>query len=295
MAGAWREDSVRAFVRRVSRQQLERIDLAPLLGNLLDWLLQAGRHQALLTQALRYAVIVLHDHRDTIRGNVQKESPWWLPGFIDDRIVRQMLDRIETLLFQMSLDPTTVRNDFSEVLTRWTTELKSSPQLRRATEQLRHAALENENLQEYLFGLWMDLVAGVETDLQSTDSSIRGQFGHFVSSFADELTGDEEMQAVVNRWLVDSAVAIVEDNRHAIASLISDTVSGWDAQDTSERRAGIGHDLQYIRSMVHWSVVWLAWLCTRQTSSGLNRNTDGQHRLAPSYPKSEHVVAGIHL
>jgi uncharacterized membrane-anchored protein YjiN (DUF445 family) len=249
MAGAWREDSVRAFVRRVSRQQLERIDFAPLLGNMLDWLLQAGRHQELLTQALRYAVIVLHDHRDTIRGNVQKESPWWLPGFIDDRIVRQMLDRIETLLFQMSLDPDhPVRNDFSEVLTRWTTELKSSPQLRRATEHLRHAALENENLQEYLFGLWMDLVAGVETDLQRTDSSIRGQFGQFVGSFADELTGDAEMQAVVNRWLVDSAVAVVEDNRHAIASLISDTVSGWDAQDTSERvELAIGHDLQYIR------------------------------------------------
>lgn len=249
MAGAWREDSVRNFVRRLSRDQLERVDFAPLLGSTLDWLMRDGRHQKLLTQALRYAVIVLHDHRETIRGNVQKESPWWLPGFVDDRIVQQMLDRIETLLLQMSLDPDhPVRNDFDRVMAHWTDELRTSPELRRAAENLRQAALQNENLQEYLFELWMGLVAGVESDLQSSESAIREQLGHFISGLAIELAGDAEMQLVVNRWLVDSSVAIVEDNRHAMASLISDTVNSWDGQETSQRvELAIGHDLQYIR------------------------------------------------
>ncbi len=130
MTGAWHEDSVRQFLRRLSRHQLERVDFAPLLGKTLDWLMQDGRHQQLLTQALRYAVIVLHDHRETIRGNVKRESPWWLPGFIDDRILQQMLDRIETLLLQVSLDPDhQVRRDFDGVLQRWTAELRNSPAL----------------------------------------------------------------------------------------------------------------------------------------------------------------------
>ena len=56
------------------------------------------------------------------------------------------------------------------------------------------------------------------------------------------------MQAWVNRWLADSAVALVDDNRHAIASLISDTVESWDADETSYRvELAIGQDLQYIR------------------------------------------------
>jgi uncharacterized membrane-anchored protein YjiN (DUF445 family) len=249
LAGAWHEDSVRQFVRRLSRHQLEQIDLAPLLGKVLDWLVQDGRHQQLLTQALRYAVMLLHDHRETIRGNVQRESPWWLPGFIDDRIVQQMLDRIETLLLQMSLDPDhPVRGNFDGVVQRWSGELRTSPTLHQVAENFRQAAVANENLQEYLYGLWMDLVAGVETDLQNPDSSIRSQLGQFVSSLADELAGDADMQSVVNRWLADSAVAVVEDNRHAIASLISDTVESWDGQETSQRvELAIGHDLQYIR------------------------------------------------
>lgn len=249
MTGAWHEDSVRHFVRRLSRHQLERIDFAPLLGKTLDWLMQDGRHQELQTQALRYAVILLHDHRETIRGNVQRESPWWLPGFIDDRILRQMLDRIETLLMQMSLDPDhPVRGDFNQFLERWTQELRTSPSLRRAAENLRQAAMNNESLQEYFYRLWTDLVAGIETDIRSPDSRIRQQCDQMVSSLADELAGDADMQAVVNRWLEDSAVAVVDENRDAIASLISDTVDSWDAQETSKRvELAIGHDLQYIR------------------------------------------------
>jgi uncharacterized membrane-anchored protein YjiN (DUF445 family) len=178
MAGAWQESSVRQFVKRLSRRQLERLDLAPLIGQAIDWLVQGGRHQQVLTQALRYAVILLHDHRETIRGNVQRESPWWLPGFIDDRIVQQMLNRIESLLLQMSLDPEhPVRSDFDRILQNWVAELRTSSELHRAAEEFKRAALENENLQEYLYGLWMNLVHGMEADLESGDSAIRAQLG----------------------------------------------------------------------------------------------------------------------
>jgi uncharacterized membrane-anchored protein YjiN (DUF445 family) len=249
ITGAWREESVRRFVKRLSLEQLDRLDFGPLMGKALDWLLQDGRHQQVLTQALRYAVILLHDNRETIRGNVQRESPWWLPGFVDDRIVQQMLDRIETLLLQMSLDVDhPVRSDFDQVLLRWSSELRGSPELRRAAEAFKQAALENEGLQDYLYELWMSLVAGIDSDLSKSDSLIRKELKSFVTDVADGLGKDTEMQAVVNRWLVDSAVAIVEDNRHAMASLISDTVGSWDAEDTSKRvELAIGHDLQYIR------------------------------------------------
>ncbi len=69
-----------------------------------------------------------------------------------------------------------------------------------------------------------------------------------MSGLSEELENDAEMQAWVNTWLVDSAVSIVEVNRHSIASLISDTVRSWDATETSERiEQAIGRDLQFIR------------------------------------------------
>jgi uncharacterized membrane-anchored protein YjiN (DUF445 family) len=160
-----------------------------------------------------------------------------------------MLDRIETLLMHMSLDTDhPVRRDFDSLLLRWAGELRSSPELRRAAESIRQATLDNEDLQDYLYRLWADVIAGIESDLHSPESSIRQQLGQFVTGLADELSADVNMQAVVNRWLADSSVLLVENNRHSIASLVSDTVQSWDAQETSERvELAIGHDLQYIR------------------------------------------------
>ena len=249
MLGALHEDRVRQFIGRLGSRQLAQLNLAPLLGRTVDWLVQDGRHQEVLTQSLRFALVMLHDNREVIRGSVQRESPWWMPGFVDDKIVVQMLDRIETLLLEMSLDPDHVmRGNFNRWMLRWADDLQHSPEYQRWGEQLKKSMLENSGLQDYLYRLWTDLVSGLEEDLENPDSQFRGQLNNLVAGLADEMNRDEEMQSWVNAWLVEAAVSVVDENRHAIASLISDTVKSWDAAETSGRiEAAIGRDLQFIR------------------------------------------------
>jgi len=246
---ALHEERVRDFISRMSKRRMANINPAPLLGRTLDWLIRDGRHQQILTQALRYSIVLLHENRETIRGNVQRESPWWLPGFVDDRIVTQMLDRIETLLLEMSLDSEhPMREEFNTRLVNWADELQSSAEMARWGDRLRQSLLENEALQDYLYRLWTDLVSGIEKDLEKPDSMIRSQVGSWLLGWAEEVRQDEEMQAWVNEWLTESAITLVESNRHSMASLISETVKTWDAQDTSYRvELAIGKDLQYIR------------------------------------------------
>jgi uncharacterized membrane-anchored protein YjiN (DUF445 family) len=160
-----------------------------------------------------------------------------------------MLDRIETLLLEMSLDPDhPMRSDFNRWITQWAAELQNSPQYRRWGEQLKQNLLENEDLQEYLFRLWADFAEGLENDLDDPESAVRRQLSELLTGLAEEMEQDEDMQSWVNGWLVDSSVSAVDLNRHAIASLISDTVRSWDADDTSYRvELAIGRDLQFIR------------------------------------------------
>ena len=247
--GALHEERVRQFIRKLGQRQLADVNLAPMLGKTLDWLVQDGRHQEILTQSLRFALVLLHDNREQIRGNVQRESPWWMPGFVDDRILVQMLDRIETLLLEMSLNPDHVmRGNFNQWMLRWAAELQHDPDYLRLGQQLKQGLLENGDLQDYLYRLWMDLVTGLESDLENPESPLRRQLGDLLSGLAEELENDPEMQAWMNEWLIDSAVSIVDENRHSIASLISDTVRGWDAVETSQRiEQAIGRDLQFIR------------------------------------------------
>ena len=247
--GALHEERVRQFLSRLSSKQLANIQLAPLLGSTLEWLVRGQRHQQILTQVLRYTIVVIHDNREAIRTRVQQESPWWVPGFVDDRILQKMLERIEHQLFEMALDQEhPLRFKFSGWVQGLAHDLKNSPEHRRMGEDFKEQLLANDELQDYLYGLWRELAENIEKDIENPDSAIRKNVGQWLTGVADELDGDQDMQAWVNTWLVEAITSLVGRNRAQIASLISDTVKSWDGEDTSRRvELAIGRDLQFIR------------------------------------------------
>jgi uncharacterized membrane-anchored protein YjiN (DUF445 family) len=247
--GALHEKRVRRFLSRLSSKQLVNISLAPLLGNTLQWLVRGQRHQQILTQVLRYTIVLVHDNRDAIRARVQQESPWWLPGFVDDRILKKMLERIEHQLFEMALDQDhPMRDKFNQWVVNLAHDLKHSPEHRRLGDDFKQQLLDNDELQDYLYGLWRELARNIESDIENPESVIRQKIGQWLGGVAEELDGDVDMQAWVNAWLVDAITLVVTRNSTQIASLISDTVSSWDGADMSHRvELAIGRDLQFIR------------------------------------------------
>ena len=249
MLDALGEEELRRFIARVSKRQLADASLAPLLGRGLAWLVEGGRHQEVFTQALRVALVMVNDNRDLIRGNVQRESPWWLPGFVDDRIVVEMLDRIETLLLEMSLDPDhPVRADFNRWAMRWARDLQYSPS---STEWLESQGVglgDSNALQEYLVTLLQDTAGNLRRDLVDPASELRRDLRRLSAGLAEELAKDGDMQLWVNGWLQEALVTLVDRHGEDISALISDTVKSWDAVETSQRvESAIGRDLQFIR------------------------------------------------
>jgi uncharacterized membrane-anchored protein YjiN (DUF445 family) len=264
--GALHEARVRQFIGRPGSRELARFELAPLLGRALDWLIEDGRHQGVLTQSLRFALVALHDNRETIRENVKRGSPWWLPGFVDDRILVQMLDRIETLLLELSLDPDhRLRGNFNDWVGQWAHNLQHSSEYRRWGEGLKQDLLENERLQDYLYRLWVDMVTGLESDLADPESRFSAELGRLTGGLAEELETDPAIQEWVNRWLVALAVTAVDENRLAIASLINDTVRSW--TPSKPRRASNRPSAATCNSsgsMAPWSAGWWGWSFTRR-------------------------------
>jgi len=246
---ALHEERVRHFLSRLGRRQLKDVSIAPFLGQTIEWLVRDGRHQQVLTQMLRYAIVVLHDHREAIRERVKHESPWWIPGFVDDRILRQMLERIEAQLFEMTLDPEhPMRGQFSGWLERLAHKLRTDPEHREWGDDLKQQILENDQLQDYLYGLWRELADRLENDLAKPRSKVRMKLGDWLDGVVLELEQDAGMQAWINDWLTEALVVIVERNRAQISTLISDTVRSWDGAETSHRvELAIGRDLQFIR------------------------------------------------
>ncbi len=243
------EAQVRRFIRRVGERNLQAVPLAPLAGKALEILTEHGRHQDILTQVLRFCIVMLHENRAKIRGRVQQESPWWIPGFVDDKIVKQMLERIETLLFEMSLDPDhEVRGRFNQHVSTLAAELQTSREYRRLGEKIKHDLVQNEALHDYVLVLWGDLQSRLAASIDSPDTGLGASLSEMFANLGDELSKDTVMQRWMDDWLTGAIVELVSVNRMEISSLISDTVRSWDPQTTSRRvELAIGRDLQFIR------------------------------------------------
>ena len=160
-----------------------------------------------------------------------------------------MLERIETRLFEMTLDPDHgMREQFNVWVQKLAHDLQNSPQHQRWGENFKQQLLANDELQDYLYGLWRELARGIEEDIEKSESSIKQQVGDWLKNIAGELEDDPDMQAWVNTWLTEAITMVVARNSAQISSLISDTVQSWDGTDTSRRiELAIGRDLQFIR------------------------------------------------
>ncbi len=160
-----------------------------------------------------------------------------------------MLQRIETQLFEMTLDAEhPMREQFGAWLERLAHNLKTSPEHRQLGEDFKQKILENDALQDYLYGLWRELAGRLEKDLDHPHSAVRQKINDWLNGVSLELEQDKDMQTWINDWLSDAIVVIVDRNREQISTLISDTVQSWDGEDTSRRvELAIGRDLQFIR------------------------------------------------
>jgi uncharacterized membrane-anchored protein YjiN (DUF445 family) len=67
-------------------------------------------------------------------------------------------------------------------------------------------------------------------------------------SFGHRLAHDERLQRTVDRYVAEAAGHLISGYRHEVATVISETVDRWDADEASRRiELHVGKDLQFIR------------------------------------------------
>src|SRR5207247_1749042 len=98
----------------IVREQLDRVQLAPVAGRALRAFTAQGRHEELVDAALAGLLRALDDNRDDLHHRFGQKSPWWLPGAVEDRIFDRLLDGAELgrrLAYAIVSAGTRVRDD----------------------------------------------------------------------------------------------------------------------------------------------------------------------------------------
>jgi uncharacterized membrane-anchored protein YjiN (DUF445 family) len=222
---------------------------APLVGRAVDLAIENGHHQRLLDSTITGLANFLDDNRDTFRGRLEDESPWWVPETIDDRIFDKIYSGVHRFLSDIGADPThEVRASIDRRMVAFAQRLRTDPEMIRKGEELKDELLAHPDVRAWIGSLWGEVKRSLEQASVDPDSELRRRVTFSLGQLGMRLRDDPELQAKVDSWVVSAGGYLVENYRGEVSRMIESTVARWDGESTSRRmELQVGRDLQFIR------------------------------------------------
>ncbi|MFI8320804.1 DUF445 domain-containing protein [Streptomyces sp. NPDC085529] len=244
-----RDADVQAVVGEAITRRADQAEVAPGLGKTLDRMVTDGAHHRAVDLVCARAHDWLVTHGDSVMDAVQGGAPGWTPRFVDrkvgERVYKELL-RFVTEMRDMPAHP--ARGAIDRFLTDYAADLQSDAETRARVERLKSDLLARPEIQDIIASAWASVRALILAAAEDDRSQLRLRARASLISLGKRLASDPHLQQKVDGWLESAASHLVTTYRPEITSLITDTVAGWDAAQTSKKiEANIGRDLQFIR------------------------------------------------
>jgi uncharacterized membrane-anchored protein YjiN (DUF445 family) len=223
--------------------------VAPIIGKFLALLTADNRHQALLDQVIRLTARGLTENQDLIRDRVDKETPWWVPGAVDDKITKRIVEALEATMKDVNENPEhPLRLRFDTAIDEFIVKLQASPEVILKAEKIKEEVLSAEAVRQLSGAIWRDTKAALNRYADSPDEVNTEAIERGLRGVGQAIQSDPALMAKIDQWIVDAAIAVIERYQDEVGELIATTVKRWDPIATSRRiELAIGRDLQFIR------------------------------------------------
>ena len=242
------------MVRRGLRSQLDRLDLAPLLGQMLAAAIADRRHLPVLEKVLHQAALTLEDNEPLIRSMIHERANAILRWTgLDERLASAILDGLYKLLAETIVNPDhPLRRKAEAGLEALAHDLSHDPAMQARVAAFKAELLANPAVAAWLDAMWERMRGALLRALRDPDAALAGNLGATAAQALAELgvalRDDPRLQRHVNRFARRTLVGIASRYGDQIVRLVSETVRGWDAGTVTARIEGaVGRDLQFIR------------------------------------------------
>lgn len=237
-------------VRAGLAAQIEKLDIAPLLGSMLDAMIEDGRHRMVIDKIIRWAGLVLEDNEQMVRDMVHNRANAVLRFTgLDERLANSVIDGLYKLLAEVLVDPEhPLRDKIEEGLEEFAKGLREDPELQARVEKIKVELLNNPAIADWWQSVWERIRARLITSIRESGGTGKGYLGETLGELGGALRDDRRLQQQVNRFARRTAVAVSTRYGDQIVQLVSETVRRWDATTLTGRVEGaVGRDLQFIR------------------------------------------------
>jgi uncharacterized membrane-anchored protein YjiN (DUF445 family) len=176
-------------------------------------------------------------------------GPSWKPKFVNtllgDRIYRELVD----FTYKVRADPGhPVRRSMHTFVRDFADDLQHDPEMIARFEAIKNELLGRDEVGNAASTAWKTGKAVIEQMLEDPNSTLRNSLSDAVVQLGVRIRDDRPLQEKLNGWVARSGTHIAENYSREIVSVITETVRGWDADETSKKiELQVGRDLQFIR------------------------------------------------
>ena len=245
-----RDDDVVFVIENVLLPRVSALPVGPVLGSLLDGVLDDGSHQQLLDLGLEELHGWIEANQERVMSIVTDQAPGWTPQWVDNRIARRVVREIQEWVGEVRSDHQhQARAALDDLLRRLAGDLRDDPGTQEQVLALSERLLANPELRRATLAVWTSVQRLLLEAVQDPHGELRTRMQAGLLELGARLSEPGgELGRRVDDFLSDAAGYVVRGFSGEIAQVISETVQRWDAEDASDRiELYVGRDLQFIR------------------------------------------------
>lgn len=238
------------LVKSGLKRQLERLNVAPMLGQLLTAAIADRRHLPVIESLIRWAALTIEANEDLMRQIIRQRANALVRWTgLDDRMANAVLDGIYKLLAEtLVIKDHPLRAKVEEGLETLARDLLHDPAMQQRILAMKAEVLANPAMTHWFDGIWERVRSAMLRATRNPEKLLAGELGESLEQFGKALSEDERLQLLVNRFARRTLVGVVARYGDEIVRLVSETVKRWDAETVTGRIEGaVGRDLQFIR------------------------------------------------
>ena len=244
-----RDDDVQEIIEQVLVRKLMERPVGPPLGTVLEGVLADGAHHRLVDLVCDRAYDWVTGNQEMVLRIVHERAPGWTPRFVDDIVADKVFAEVQNFAWAVKTDPEhPLRKAVDTFLIEFAADLQRDPDTIERAERIKAQVVAHPNVQMFIGQAWGTVKKLILDAAADPSSALRTRVRDGLLGFGKRLNDDPELRAKIDGWLADAAGYIVRHYRREITTLITDTVSRWDAEETSRKvELQVGRDLQFIR------------------------------------------------
>lgn len=257
------EEAVRRTIREFVISRLRAWDAAAMAGDVLGLLTRDGRHHELLDAALSSLAHFLdspetqHKVSALMVKHARKEWPM-VVSMVDavkpvDALADKLAQRLAAAIISemreiLSSPQHAIRLEYETWLQNFVVRLKEDAALIEQIQEIKEQLIAHPAVQDYVNGLWDDIVATLRQDLATPESSVIRHLEAGLLGLGRAVAADPALREAINTHVLSAADQLSDTLRATVTTHIADTIKGWDDQHLArELELSVGRDLQFIR------------------------------------------------